>query len=525
MHLTEKCRALLPTIQAEWAATELAADALEAELPMPLRMVPTAVLDAVDTVSSTTASWPRQGLSTIRRCDRPPRGTHRRHGRQAEHHKGDVDLMDSADNARPRRRLIADLRPLRQSPAFRRLWIGSGISALGGQLTSFALMLQVFDLTRSTAAVGAIGVVSLVPTLVVGLFSGSFADALDRRKLVLIISSGLTMVSAALAVQAYLALDQLWLLYVLAGVQSLLFAINMPARQTFIPRLLPAETLGAGIALNMATFQASLLLGPSLGGLITGIAGLRTCYLIDAVTFLAALYGVARLPAMPPQGGHDQPGLRSVVDGFRFVRRRPVLAAVLLADLNATVLGMPFAVFPAINAQYFGGNPRTLGLLVTAVGAGGLLGSLLTGPVGQVRRAGLGVLVAVACWGAGITGFGLVHVFWIGLVLLAICGAADNISVVLRTLVVQRITPDRYRGRISGVNFVVGMGGPQLGNFEAGLVGSLASPVVSVVSGGLATIVGVLALRLAVPALAHYDVTAKSEEELEQEPDDDQVTA
>jgi MFS family permease len=433
--------------------------------------------------------------------------------------------MSATENRPARRRLVADLRPLRDYPAFRRLWVGSAVSGLGSQLTTFALILQVYDLTRSSAAVGAISLVAVVPTLVVGLLGGSFADAADRRILVLITGSCLTAVSATLVVQAYLAPNHLWLLYVLAGTQSLLAAVNAPARQAFLPRLLPAETLGAGIALNQATFQASMLFGPGLAGLITAAGGLRTCYLIDVLSFAAALYGLARLPAMPPQGEVDRPGVRSVVAGLRFIRRPPVLAAAFLADLNAMMLGMPFAVFPAINAAHFGGSPHTLGLLMTAIGAGGLLGSVLSGPIGRVRRAGLGMLISVVCWGGGITGFGLTHVYWLALVLLAVAGAADNISVALRTLIVHRTTPDRYRGRINGVNFVVGAGGPQLGNVEAGLLGSLTDPVISVVSGGLATIAGALLLRLAVPAWTSYDVTAPTEEERRQEQNQDAATA
>jgi MFS family permease len=200
-------------------------------------------------------------------------------------------------------RLLADVRPLRQCPPYRRLWAGSMVSSIGGAMTAFALTLQVYRLTHSAFAVGAIGLASMIPTLSVAIFGGSLADGTDRRKLVLVTSSSLAAVSALLAVQAFANLGQVWLLYVLAAVQATLTAIDNPARRTFAPRLLPAELLPAGLALNQLTFQVTLVTGPALAGLITAAGGLRLCYLIDAVSFAASVYSVARLPAMPPQAG------------------------------------------------------------------------------------------------------------------------------------------------------------------------------------------------------------------------------
>jgi MFS family permease len=183
------------------------------------------------------------------------------------------------------------------------------------------------------------------------------------------------------------------------------------------------------------------------------------------------------------------------------------------ADLNAMVLGMPLALFPAINAARFGGSAQTLGVLYSAVGVGGVIGAVLSGPLGHVRRPGRGMLLLIIVWGAGIAVFGFSQQLWLAVLMLAMCGALDNASVVLRSLVLQLLTPDRYRGRVNGVNFVVGAGGPQLGNFEAGLVGSLVSPMVSAVSGGLATMVGAVVISLAVPSLVRYDKTAAPQAE------------
>jgi MFS family permease len=410
----------------------------------------------------------------------------------------------------PRRSMLADLRPLRESPPFRRLWIGSSVSSLGGAMTGFALILQTYDLTRSSVAVGAIGLVQAVPALTLGLLGGSLADAVDRRRLVLATSSGLTVVSAVFAAQAFLGLGQLWLLYVLAAAQSVLQSVDGPARRTFLPRLVAAERVAAGVALNQLAFYVSFLIGPALAGVVTAAAGLRVCYLVDAVSFSASLYGVARLPAMPPQEGQARPGLRAVAEGLRYIRRHRVLLGVFLTDIDATLLGLPVALFPALNAARFGGSPQTLGLLSTALAAGGLLGSALSGPAGRVTRKARAMMFTVAVFGAAIAGFGFATTLWLALALLVVAGASDTTSVIFRGAVVQAATPDQLRGRVTAVDYVVGVGVPRLGNFESGAVASLTSPGISAVSGGLATIVGALIIRLAFPALAHYGAQPES---------------
>jgi MFS family permease len=401
-----------------------------------------------------------------------------------------------------------DLRPLRESPAFRRLWAGSCLSSIGEQMTTFAVMLQVFTLTHhSAAAVGGVGLASAVPALLFGLFGGALTDAADRRTLVLAVSSALAVVSALFAAQAFAGSTRIWPLYALVAAQSLLNTVNVPARRTFMPRLLPADRIPAGAALNLFNGHLSVTLGPALAGVVTAAWGLRACYLIDLVSFAAALYGVGRLPAMPPEGGDTRPGVRSVVEGLRFLRGDRVLAGALLADVSATVLGMPFGILPSINAEHFGNSPHTLGLLMAAPAVGGIIGSALSGPVARVSRHGCAMLVAGAVWGAGIAGFGLAPELWLAFALLVVAGTADVISVLFRATIVQVVTPDRYRGRVGAADYVVGVGCPRLGNFRAGVVGSLATPTSSVVGGGLAAIAGAGLIGLVMPAFARYRAT------------------
>jgi MFS family permease len=380
------------------------------------------------------------------------------------------------------------------------------MSSAGSALASFAVVLQVYDLTRSPVAVGMLGVAQLVPTLAVGLLAGPVTDVTDRRKLVLATSGCLAAVSAVLAAQALAGPGTAWALYALTAAQSALSAVDSPARGTFVTSLLPANQLAAGLALNRLSFQITLTVGPALAGLIAAAPhlGLPACYLIDTVSFTAALYGIARLPSMPPQSGVTRPGLRAAAEGTAFIRRSPLIAGAFLADLTATVFGLPAALFPAINAERFGGDPRTLGLFTTAIGLGGLASAAFSGLVTHVSRQGRAMLCAVAVWGAAITGFAVAPSLWLTLSLLATAGAADTFTVVFRGAIVAAATPGHLLGRVMAADHVIGAGGGQLGNLEAGTLGSLTSPMISAVTGGLVTVAGAAMIGLALPAFTRH---------------------
>jgi MFS family permease len=321
---------------------------------------------------------------------------------------------------------------------------------------------------------------------------------------VLVASSLQAMVSVAFALQAFAGSGLLWLLYLLTAIQGAVGAVNAPARRTFMPRLLPRDQVAAGAALSMVTMYLSMISGPALAGLIADAGGLRVCYLVDALSFGASLYGVARLPSMRPEGEPAKRRIGAVLEGLRFIGQNRVLLGALLADLSATVLAMPIALFPQINADRFGGSPRTLGLLTAAIAVGGLLGSVLSGPVGHVLRPGRAMLVTGVIWGAALAGFGLVDGLAASLALLALAGAADVLSVVFRASILQLATPDALRGRVSATEFVVGAAFPQVGNFRAGVVASATSPGVSAFTGGISAVVGAGVIALALPALVHY---------------------
>jgi MFS family permease len=405
--------------------------------------------------------------------------------------------------SRSARRLLLDVRPLRASTDFRRLWLGSLVSSIGGQMITFAVALQVFGLTGSSAAVGGVGLAAAIPSIVVGLIGGPLIDSVDRRRLVLTTRSCLALVSAFFAAQAFAGLRSVWLLYALVFLQYLFTSVGGPASRTFPPRLLPPALLPASAALQMFAMHTSLVVGPLLAGFVTAAAGLKVCYLADALSFVASLYAVARLPPMRPDGGSGR-GPRAVVDGLRFIGGHKPLLGALLSDLAATALAFPVALFPAVNAERFGGSPTTLGSFTAALAVGGILGTACSGPVSHVARQGRAITVATVVWGASLIGFGLARGLAPTLGCLVIAGIADVLSVVFRTALVQTATPDRYRGRVNAAEYVVGVGAVELGNFRGGVLGSLTTPSLSAVIGGASSLAGTAVLAATVPALRRY---------------------
>jgi hypothetical protein len=398
---------------------------------------------------------------------------------------------------------VTDVRPLRGSRAFRRFWIGFTLSGLGGQLAVVAVLYQAWDMTASPMAVGALGLAQAAPMVVFGLVGGSLADAVDRRWLVLLTTSGQAVVAGLLALQAFIGAGSFAVLLGLVALQMACGALGAPARRTVVARLLPADQVGAGLALTNLSFQIAMLVGPAAAGMIIAAWGVAACYVLDAVTFGAALYGVLRLPVMRPLGEPGRPGIRATWEGWRFIAGRPVLRGALLADVLATVLAMPIALFPVVNAERFGGSPQTLGLFLSAIAVGGICAGTVSGIVTRLRRQGAVMLAAAGVWGLAIAGFGLAPDLWLVLGCLALAGAADTVSVITRGAIVQLDTPDSYRGRVSAVEHIIGVSGPDLGNFRAGALASVTSAGFAAVSGGLACALGIAALAATSPALRH----------------------
>jgi len=404
------------------------------------------------------------------------------------------------------RGLAIDLTPLRRSRDFRILWFGELISSVGTQITLVALPFQVYVLTRSPFAVGLIGLVQLVPLIVFSIAAGAIADRVDRRRLILVTEVGSAGTTGLLLLGALHGHPALGYVYGVAAAQSALRALNSPARSAAVPNMVGRDLVPAAMALSQVLFNASVVVGPAIGGLLIA-RSLTWAYGADLVSFGTAIIGAWLLRPMPPSRAvHERPsGWQDVKEGFAYLKRRRVLQSTFLIDLDAMIFGMPRALFPVLALTVFHVGPKGLGLLYAAPGAGAVLGAITTGWVGRVRRQGLAVIWAVAAWGAAITLFGLSgRLFWLALVFLAIAGAADVISAVFRGTILQSSVPDSLRGRLSAVHIMVVTGGPRLGDFEAGWVASLVSPWFSVVSGGALCVLGVAVLALAVPEFVMY---------------------
>ncbi|HVE74532.1 MAG TPA: MFS transporter [Mycobacteriales bacterium] len=403
------------------------------------------------------------------------------------------------------RRVALDLTPLRTSRPFARLILGDALSVLGTQMTLVAIPIQVYAQTRSAAAVGLLGVAGLVPLIVFGLYGGAVADAVDRRRLLLITTWGEVALGVVLVAQAVADVRQTWLLYVAIGVGAALFAVDSSARSALIPRLLPTELLPAANAIKQVEFGLGVTLGPLLAGVLVAQFGFGSVYALDLLSFAGVLVAVAALPSVPPEGGGRRAGIASVLEGFAFLRTRPVLLMTFVVDLVAMIFAMPRALFPALAEEVYGGGPQTVGALYSALAAGALAAAVLGGWFGRVHRQGLAVVVAIVVWGGAVVLFGATDSLLLGLVFLAAAGAADMVSAVFRTSILQAAAPDEMRGRLGGVFIVVVAGGPRLGDARAGGMASFAGLQGSVIAGGVACVVVTAALAAAVPRFLRYD--------------------
>ena len=411
-------------------------------------------------------------------------------------------------------RIFADLTPLRVSAPYRRLWAGLGISNVGQQMTSVAVGLQVYDLTKSSFMVGLVGLFQLIPLIGFGLYGGTLSDAFDRRLVGLISALGLWGCSMLFMLQSALSVNSVGVLFLVVAVQSGFFAVGNPARQAIIPRLVPKEMLPAANALSMITWNIGFTLGPLIGGLVIAAFGtVSAAYAIDVVAFAIVVWAMWRLPSLPPIliAGDVRPraGWGAVKEGFVFLKGKRNLQMSFYEDIIAMVFGMPRALFPAIAAQWYGGSMRevatVLGFLAAAPAIGALLSSIFSGPLGAVRAQGRWVIISIVVWGSTIAAFGMVRWLPLALLFLIIAGAADNVSAIFRTTIMQAATPDEYRGRLQGIFTVVVAGGPRLGDVEAGAVAAVAGEAFSVISGGVICVVLALGLGRAMPSFWKYD--------------------
>ncbi len=418
-------------------------------------------------------------------------------------------------------KLLADITPLKESPAFRRLWIGNGLSSIGTQLTVVAVSLEVYELTGSTLSVGMLGLAALIPLVIAGLYGGAIADTHDRRKVALSSSTVLWLVTVCIALQAWLGLGNVGVLYGLIAIQSAAAGVNGSARSAIVPRLVRPELLPSANALSMIVMGLGTTIGPLLAGILVANIGYGWTYTVDVLTFTASLWALFKLPPLPPlprAGGVQRAGFKSVLEGFAFLGTRKNVRMTFLVDMCAMVFALPRALLPAIGAVWLGGGEQTAGILLASIAAGSFLGALFSGPLGGVRRQGLAVVWSITLWGAAIAALGGSvlaggHTHdggtspWIvgAVAALVVAGVADTISSVFRSTILQSATPDHLRGRLQGIFVVVVTGGPRLGDVFSGTVGQWRGEGWAAVIGGVLCIAAVWALAFWQRGFLRYD--------------------
>ena len=419
------------------------------------------------------------------------------------------------------RRLLLDTAPLRLDRDYRWLWSGQVISGMGNQITRLALPYQVYTLTGSTLAIAALTIFQLVPILLFALGGGALADAVDRRKMLLVTQVGLAACSLGLLLLTLRGDPPLLALFAIAFVAAGLFAVEQPARSASIARLVPAERIPAAIALNQLNFQAASIVGPAVAGVLIATVGLVGAYAVDLFTFLATFVALLSIKPIPPLAAAVRPGLAAIREGLRFVRGRPPILGSYVIDLIAMIFAMPTALFPVLALDVFKVGPVGLGLLAAAPAAGAFVGAVFSGWVGRVTRIGRAVVLSVVGWGLAITAFGLTAVvatpwaFVIGLVMLGIAGASDMLSAVFRSTIAQLETPDELRGRVMSIHSLVVTAGPRIGDVESALLAAVIGPAATVVVGGLLCLVGVGAMARWLPGLGrHVRVTPAPAKEM-----------
>lgn len=407
-------------------------------------------------------------------------------------------------------RIALDITPLRRSRDFRLLWTGLFISELGYQFSLIAMFVQVYALTKSAAAVGLTGLFSFVALVGAAIASGAVIDAFDRRKLLMFAQVGFAVGSASLLLGALARRPPVGLIYAAAALTAAVSAIDSPTRAAMTPRMVGTDLVPAAAALNQVVWNSVGLLGPLLGVLVIARLGLSWAYGIDLVTYGAMFAAAAMIRPMPvePASGEERGptmGWPAVKEGFAFVRRSRLLQANFGIDMIAMIFGLPRALFVVLAITQFHRGNEVLGLLFAAPAAGALVGSLTGGWVGRADRRGVAVIWAVVAWGAAIAAFGLVGSrLPLALAFLAVAGAADVISAIFRTTILQTTVPERLRGRLSAIHILVVTGGPRLGDFEAGFVAQAFTPTISVVSGGVACIVGAALMAVIYPEYRRY---------------------
>jgi len=396
---------------------------------------------------------------------------------------------------------------------FRLIWIGLFVSFTGSMMQNAALLWHVSLLVppdRKGLALGLVGLARVVPIVVFSMISGVVADAWNRRRLMLFTQIAATLVAVALGILAFRGTTAVWPIYLLAALGSAVGAFDLPARNSLVPTLVPREHLPNAISLNTIMFQTASVLGPSLGGVLIAMTNVGWVYIANAMSFsfvVAALLMMRDVPARAPSeaGNRDDVSFHAALEGLRFVFRSPLIRSTMLLDFFATFFSSATALLPIFAQDILQVGAKGYGWLYAAPAVGAMATSAVMVPMTErIERRGLTLLWAVAAYGVATVVFGLSRTFWLTFACLAMTGATDTVSTIIRNIVRQLETPDRLRGRMTGINMVFFLGGPQLGELEAGAVANWFGAAFSVITGGIGCLIAVGWVAATTPALRRY---------------------
>jgi len=406
--------------------------------------------------------------------------------------------------------MFLNLAPLRKHRDYRLLYTGQLVSMFGSMITYVAVPYQVFELTHSSFLVGMLGASQLIPLLLFALWGGAYADAMDRRKLLVVSEIVMTAGSLALAINGMLAHSSVVLIFAVSAMMSACNGFHRPALDAMTPRLVDREDLTAVSALNFFRFSISAIGGPALGGVCMAALGYPLTYMIDVLSFLVSLISLAAIRRMPPSDRASRPGIQSIVEGLKYALGRPELIGTYVVDMVAMTFAMPMALFPSMAVAW--GGAKAAGWLYSAMSFGSLFTTIFSGWTSKVNRHGAAVVIAAAIWALAIVFVGFSSSLPLAVVCLAMAGAADSVSGVFRGTIWNETIPSDLRGRLAGVEMISYLSGPLLGNARAGWVASISSNTTSIVSGGVICFVGVLLCIPFLPAFWNYHASRRAAE-------------
>jgi MFS family permease len=417
----------------------------------------------------------------------------------------ELDHSNPSSSADRRRSAFSSLR----HRDFRLLWMGQIVSVIGSQMQLAAINWHIYLLTGSPLALGLVGACRAVPIILCSLMGGVVADVVDRRRLMIVTQSIMLLCSAALAFVTLSGLTKVWPIFLLTAIASAAWAFDTPARQSLLPMLVPLHDFQNAVSLGMLMFQTGLITGPPLAGFILASHGPGLVYLLNAVSFLAVIVGVAlmRTSGKPERSEAEEPRIsfQALVEGLRFVWRTPIIVQTMTLDFVATFFASANQLLPIYAKDILLVGARGYGFLAAAPAAGAIITGLIVARMGAIKRQGVTVIVSVAIYGAATIAFGVSKVFWFSLLMLAAIGAADTVSTILRQTIRQLVTPNKLRGRMTSVNMIFFMGGPQLGEVEAGTVAALIGAPLSVVTGGVACVLAAAIVLVKAKSLRRYE--------------------